>query len=140
MAPDFTLTSFDGRTYTLTELRGKVVIINFWASWCPPCREEAAYLEQHLAQVQGSRVSSSSASIMRTLRNPRWHTSKNLISPISMVLTSAHAFLRNTTSKGFQKPTTWPKMVLCEDNQIGPLFAPELDNRIDELLAEPYSE
>jgi cytochrome c biogenesis protein CcmG/thiol:disulfide interchange protein DsbE len=46
MAPDFTLTSFDGRTLTLSELHGQVVIINFWASWCPPCREEAAYLEQ----------------------------------------------------------------------------------------------
>ena len=46
VAPDFTLTSFDGRTLTLSELRGQVVIINFWASWCPPCREEAAYLEQ----------------------------------------------------------------------------------------------
>ena len=46
LAPDFTLTSFDGQTVTLSELRGKVVIINFWASWCIPCREEAAYLEQ----------------------------------------------------------------------------------------------
>ncbi|HIP71854.1 MAG TPA: TlpA family protein disulfide reductase, partial [Anaerolineae bacterium] len=45
MAPDFTLTSFDGETITLSELRGQVVIINFWASWCPPCREEAPYLE-----------------------------------------------------------------------------------------------
>ena len=46
LAPDFTLTSFKGQTYTLSQLRGKVGIINFWASWCPPCREEAAYLEQ----------------------------------------------------------------------------------------------
>src|SRR4030067_321994 len=46
LAPDFSLTGFDGRTVTLSELRGQVVIINFWASWCPPCREEAAYLEQ----------------------------------------------------------------------------------------------
>src|SRR5690606_37841807 len=45
-APDFTLESFDGRVVTLSELRGQVVIINFWASWCLPCREEAAYLEQ----------------------------------------------------------------------------------------------
>src|SRR5512143_2426886 len=45
LAPDFTLTGFDGRKVTLSELRGKVVIINFWASWCIPCRQEAAYLE-----------------------------------------------------------------------------------------------
>src|SRR3990172_47988 len=45
-APDFTLTGFDGKTVRLADLRGQVVVVNFWASWCPPCREEAAYLEQ----------------------------------------------------------------------------------------------
>jgi cytochrome c biogenesis protein CcmG/thiol:disulfide interchange protein DsbE len=36
MAPDFSLTSFEEETLTLSEMRGQVVIINFWASWCPP--------------------------------------------------------------------------------------------------------
>lgn len=45
VAPDFTITTFDGGKLTLSELRGKVVLLNFWASWCPPCRAEAPNME-----------------------------------------------------------------------------------------------
>ena len=45
-APDFTLTSFDGQTYSLASLKGKVVLLNIWASWCKPCEEEASDLEE----------------------------------------------------------------------------------------------
>lgn len=44
--PDFTLTTFEGEQITLSELKGKVVVINFWASWCKPCEQEAADLER----------------------------------------------------------------------------------------------
>jgi cytochrome c biogenesis protein CcmG/thiol:disulfide interchange protein DsbE len=45
-APDFTLTTFKGTTISLEDLRGKPVVINFWASWCPPCRIEAPLIER----------------------------------------------------------------------------------------------
>lgn len=44
--PNFTLTTFDGEQYSIEDYRGQVVLVNFWASWCKPCEQEAAELEQ----------------------------------------------------------------------------------------------
>lgn len=45
LAPDFTLTDLNGNRTSLSDFRGKRVFINFWATWCPPCREEMPAIE-----------------------------------------------------------------------------------------------
>ena len=47
-APDFTVEMVDGSEVTLSKLKGKVVVVNFWATWCPPCRQELKVVEKEL--------------------------------------------------------------------------------------------
>lgn len=45
LAPDFTVTTFGGRTVKLADLKGDVIVLNFWATWCGPCKRELPMLE-----------------------------------------------------------------------------------------------
>lgn len=56
LAPDFQLTTFDGQPIHLESYRGKVVVVNFWASWCVPCRDEQPVLESLWKRYQGRDV------------------------------------------------------------------------------------
>ncbi|CAN7204903.1 redoxin domain-containing protein [Rossellomorea sp. LjRoot5] len=46
-APDFTLTTLEGEEVKLSDYKGKKVILNFWATWCPPCKAEMPHMEQY---------------------------------------------------------------------------------------------
>jgi cytochrome c biogenesis protein CcmG, thiol:disulfide interchange protein DsbE len=52
-APDFKLTTVTGETVTLAALRGKPVVLNFWATWCPPCRAELPELQAASQRYRG---------------------------------------------------------------------------------------
>ena len=55
-APTFSLTTFEGKIISLESLRGKIVIVNFWASWCPPCHDEAPELKAIAEDYAGQNV------------------------------------------------------------------------------------
>jgi cytochrome c biogenesis protein CcmG/thiol:disulfide interchange protein DsbE len=54
LAPGFDFTTFDGESFKLSDFRGKVVVLNFWASWCAPCRVEAPELQAAWERYQES--------------------------------------------------------------------------------------
>jgi peroxiredoxin len=52
-APDFVLNSVDGKSIRLSDYRGQVVFLNFWATWCPPCRSEMPSIERLSRKMDG---------------------------------------------------------------------------------------
>jgi peroxiredoxin len=55
-APDFTLKDITGKTVSLAQFKGKTVFLDFWASWCPPCRRSIPEVEKLYEKVQGQDV------------------------------------------------------------------------------------
>lgn len=55
-APDFTLTDTTGKSWSLAALKGSVVFLNFWATWCPPCREEMPSMERLRQKMSGEKL------------------------------------------------------------------------------------
>ena len=55
-APDFSLRLFDGSQLSLSSLHDRVIVVNFWSSWCEPCRKEAPVLEKVWQEYQGQGV------------------------------------------------------------------------------------
>jgi peroxiredoxin len=55
-APNFSITSDDGRTYTASDFGGRLLVLNFWATWCPPCIEEIPSLDMFQQRMKDKGV------------------------------------------------------------------------------------
>ena len=136
LAPDFTLSSFTGQTLTLSKLRGIVVVINFWASWCPPCRLEAPYLEQTWRKYKDREVVFIGVDYVDTESNALAYLKEFDITYFNapdLGTRVSQAF----NIKGVPETYYVNKNGEVSGNTIGPLSPPQLDKKIDQLLAEP---
>ena len=137
LAPDFSLTSFDGETLILSELRGNVVVINIWASWCPPCRDEAPYLEETWRKYQDQGVVFIGVDYADTEKEALAYIEEFDITyfngpDLGTRISQAY------NMQGVPETFFVAKNGELRGNHIGPLFPPTLDEKIEELLAEPY--
>lgn len=134
-APDFTLSAFDGSTLTLSELTGRVVVINFWASWCPPCREEAAYLEATWRKYENQGVVFIGVDYVDTEAEALAYIDEFEITypngpDLGTAISQAYRI------KGVPETFFVAKDGSLRGVKIGPLTPSELEDRIEILLAE----
>ncbi len=132
-APDFTLFTFSDNEITLSDLKGQVVVINFWASWCPPCKEEAPYLEEMWRKYKDQGVMFLGVDYVDTELEALAYLEEFEISYPN------GPDLGTEISQAYRIQGVPETFFVARDGtlrgvKIGPLYPPELEDRILELL------
>jgi len=136
-APDFALTTFSGEQVSLSRLRGQVVVINFWASWCPPCREEAAYLERTWRAYRDRGVAFIGVDYADTEREALAYMQEfDLTYPNGPDIGTRIS--QDYRIQGVPETFFVARDGTLRGVKIGPLSPPELEQRLEALLAESY--
>jgi thiol-disulfide isomerase/thioredoxin len=85
-APDFTLADMDEETHSFSDLRGKVVLLNFWATWCPPCRREMPSMERLYQKLSGENFTVIAVNQMETPDHVFAYTGQLEVDPTFTIL------------------------------------------------------
>lgn len=131
-APDFALKSLDGRTIRLSELRGKPVMVNFWASWCPPCKNEMPVFEKAYQRYRSQGMEFLGVDVEEDAETVRKFVQENGYSWL-FLLDSDGKVSRSYQVSGI--PTTFfiDREGIIRDLQIGELSAPALESRLAKI-------
>jgi cytochrome c biogenesis protein CcmG/thiol:disulfide interchange protein DsbE len=133
-APDFSLQLFNGGQLSLSGLHDQVIVVNFWGSWCEPCREEAPVLEKVWQEYQGQGVTFIGIAYKDTEGKARAFLDEFGIT-YPNALDSGNRVARSYRVQGV------PETFFIKDGEItslyiGPLTEDQLVTRIERLLAE----
>lgn len=136
-APDFALETFEGEIIRLSDLKGQVVVINFWASWCPPCREEAPYLESTWRKYRDQGVVFIGVDYVDT--DPE---ALAYIDEFDITYPNGPD-LQTRISQAYRIQGVPETFFIGKDGtirgvKVGPLAPPELEDRLIPLIAESY--
>ena len=89
-APDFTLQTLDGKEVTLSKLKGKIILLDFWATWCAPCRESIPHFIQLYKTYQKNGLEVIGMNMDRGDMDTVRHFIKSIDIPYPIVITPDH--------------------------------------------------
>jgi peroxiredoxin len=123
-APDFRVETLDGDTLRLAELRGQVVLVNFWATWCPPCRLEMPGFQRVWEDYRGRGFTIVGLSVDRGVRSEieRWVRDRDIGYPI--------AFATGSVARAYGGAGTLPTSFLIDHEG-------RIAHRVEGFYAEP---
>ena len=135
LAQDFNLNLHGGDSLALSDLRGKVVLVDFWASWCAPCRQEAPVLEQTYLDYAGKDVEFIGVNIWDLPDNSASYVEEFGISYPNGVDTDGVIAI-DYGVKGIPEKFFIDRAGIVRQKFVGPMRADKLEETLDGLLAE----
>ena len=137
-APDFTLDLLDGGSFALSDLHGKVVLVNFWTSWCPPCRLEMPAIERTYRSYKDLGF------VVIGLNLTAQDSEKDVANFIKEFdLTFPIALDRDSTVGNLYRVTALPTSYFIDRNGVirsvivgGPMSEAVIQSKVEELLRE----
>jgi peroxiredoxin len=128
-APALVAREIDGARFDLTALRGNVVIVNFWATWCPPCREEMPALDTFYGKFRDRGVVLIGVSVDRS-------RDRDAVVKVSQSVRYPTAILADVESNGFGKPAVLPITFIVDSaGTVRAVMTPDTTPITEEKLA-----
>jgi len=132
LAPDLSLTGLDGQVVQLSELRGKPVVLNFWATWCPPCKQEMPDIEKAYQKYRGEGLVVLGVDQMEDLDTVQKFVKQNGYSWTFLLDSDGEA---SKVYRASALPTTYfvDRQGIIRDVQVGAINAALLDSKLTKI-------